>query len=134
MYRVMYMSTATRYISDEELEQLLEISRKNNEQKGLTGLLIVKGRTFLQCLEGERSDVLEIYSKILNDERHTNIIDLIEEDMPNRLFPDWTMGYKNLKNMDDIKSEKLKKISDINELDIQKEDISEIIEEFISFY
>ena len=134
MYRIMYMSRATRYISDKELEELLEVSRNNNQKKALTGLLIVKGRTFLQCLEGNKNDVEEIYSKILNDDRHTGIIDLIEENISHRIFPNWTMAYKNLKTLDDIKSEKLRKISDVGELNISKEDIAEIIEEFISFY
>ena len=134
MYRVMYMSRATRYICDEELEELLETSRRNNKQRNLTGLLIVKGRTFLQCLEGEKNDIEEIYNKILIDDRHTDIIDLIDEDTNKRLFPNWSMAYRNLKNTEDIKSEKLKQISDLKELNIEKEDIVEIIEEFIAFH
>lgn len=134
MYRVMYMSTATRYMSDLELEELLEVSRKNNIKKNLTGLLIVKGRTFLQCLEGEEKDILEIYEKILKDDRHTDIIDLVTEDIDKRLFPQWTMGYRNLKSLEDIKSEKIKKILDFDELHLEKEDISDIIKEFVTFY
>jgi hypothetical protein len=133
MYRVMYMSNASRVIPDSELEEILETARKNNKEKNLTGLLIVKGRTFLQCLEGDKKDVEEIYEKISKDDRHTDIIDLIEEDIPSRLFPNWEMGYKNLKNLDSIKSEKIKQISSIDDFIIKKEDISEIIQEFISF-
>ncbi len=134
MFRIMYMSTSTRNIPDEELEELLEIANNNNKDKELTGLLIVKGRTFLQCLEGKKEDVLELYNKILKDERHANVIDLIEEDEEGRLFPDWSMGYRNLKSLDDIKSKKIKKILDVKELNIKKEEISEIIEEFVSCY
>tara|TARA_B100001063_G_scaffold245731_1_gene282277 strand:+ start:2526 stop:2912 length:387 start_codon:yes stop_codon:yes gene_type:complete len=127
------MSTATRVIPDSELEELLETSRKNNKEKNLTGLLIVKGRTFLQCLEGEKKDVEEIFNKILKDDRHTSIIDLIEEDISSRMFPTWDMGYKNLKIVDDIKSEKIRKISSIDDFDIKKEDIAEVIQEFIAY-
>ncbi|KAB7887198.1 BLUF domain-containing protein [Poseidonibacter ostreae] len=133
MFRIMYMSTATRVIPDSELEELLETSRKNNKEKNLTGLLIVKGRTFLQCLEGEKKDVEEIFNKILKDDRHTSIIDLIEEDISSRMFPTWDMGYKNLKIVDDIKSEKIRKISSIDDFDIKKEDIAEVIQEFIAY-
>lgn len=133
MYRVMYMSTATRHISDEELESILEVSRVNNKKRNLTGLLIVKGRTFLQCLEGEKGNIVEVYEKILKDDRHDNIIDLIEEDSEDRLFPNWEMGYKNLKNLNDIKSPRIKEIIDFDEPNINREDIAEIIKEFVSF-
>ena len=133
MNRVMYMSTATRFMPDSELEELLETSRKNNKERSLTGLLIVKGRTFLQCLEGDKKDVEEVYEKISKDDRHMNIIDLIEEDIQTRMFPNWEMGYKNLKTLDDIKSEKIRKISSIDDFNIKKEDIAEIIHEFITF-
>lgn len=133
MYRIMYMSTATRNIPDEELEELLTKARIKNKERELTGLLIVKGRVFLQCLEGEKENVLEIYNTILKDERHENVIDLTEEDIKTRLFPSWQMGYRNLKSLEDIKSKKLKEILSVDDLNIKKEDISEIIENFISF-
>lgn len=133
MYRIMYMSSATRTISDEELEELLRKAKIKNKQRDLTGLLIVKGRTFLQCLEGEKEKVLKVYNKILEDERHENVIELIEEDTETRLFPTWEMGYRNLKSLDDIKSKKIKEILSVKDLDIKKEDIAEIIENFVSF-
>jgi hypothetical protein len=132
MYRIMYMSSAKRFIPDLELEDILETARKNNKEKNLTGLLIIKGATFLQCLEGEKADVEEIYKKICKDDRHKDIIELTEEDISNRLFPNWEMGYKNLKTLDNIKSEKIRKISSIDDFVIQKEDISEIFQEFIT--
>ncbi len=134
MFRIMYMSTSTGYMPDEELEELLKIANNNNKEKKLTGLLIVKGRTFLQCLEGDKENVLELYNKIIKDKRHDNIIDLVEENAEDRLFPNWSMGYRNLKSLDDIKSKKIKRILDVKELNIKKEEISEIIEEFISCY
>lgn len=133
MYRIMYMSSATRTISDEELEELLRKAKIKNKQRDLTGLLIVKGRTFLQCLEGEKEKVLKVYNKILEDERHENVIELIEEDTETRLFPTWEMGYRNLKSLDDIKSKKIKEILSVKDLNIKKEDVAEIIENFVSF-
>ena len=133
MYRIMYMSSASRFIPDLELEDILETARKNNKEKNLTGLLIIKGATFLQCLEGEKDDVEEVYKKICKDDRHKDIIELTEEDISNRLFPNWEMGYKNLKTLDNIKSEKIRKISSIDDFIIQKEDISEIFQEFITY-
>lgn len=111
MYRVMYMSVSTKDFSDEELERLLVNAEKSNRERNVTGLLIIKGRTFLQCLEGKKEDVEFIYNKIQNDYRHKDIIDLIQEDASERYFPNWSMGYKNIKNLTNIKSEKLRDFS-----------------------
>jgi len=131
MYRILYTSSATKIFEDKELEEILEKSRINNQKKEVTGLLIVKGRTFLQCLEGEKDDVLSIYEKISNDERHTNIIDLSEEDIDERLFPKWSMGYRNVKHLSDFKSEKLKSFNTTEEFEESKDDILDIFKEFI---
>ena len=132
MYRIMYLSTATVPFSDNELEELLEKARKNNIEKGVTGLLIIKGRTFLQCLEGEKSNVDEIFEKISKDERHDSIIELIEEDEGERYFPDWSMGYKNINHLEDVKSQKLTNYSDpSNTHKFSSDDISEIFKEFV---
>lgn len=132
MFRVMYTSSAIRDLRDEELEDILEKSRKNNLENNVTGLLIVKGRTFLQCLEGEKVDVMTIYNKILEDDRHINIIDLMEENIEERLFPEWSMGYKNIKYLTNYSSEKIKDFKDTSEFESSKEDILEVFKEFIS--
>uniref|UniRef100_UPI0040484236 BLUF domain-containing protein n=1 Tax=Aliarcobacter sp. TaxID=2321116 RepID=UPI0040484236 len=133
MYRIMYISTAIVNFSDNELNELLNIARKNNSKKNLTGLLVVKGRTFLQCLEGEKNNVLEVFEKIKNDSRHKDIFEIIEdESSDNRYFPDWSMGYKNIKYLTDIKSNKLKDFTSKKDLEtLSKDYISEVFKEFI---
>lgn len=132
MYRLMYLSTATVRFSDEELEELLNIARVKNKAKGVTGLLIMKGRSFLQCLEGEEKDVLEIFETISKDKRHDSIIEVIEENEGGRYFPDWSMGYKNINHLDAVRSEKLKDFSEkTNTESFCESDISDIFKEFI---
>lgn len=133
MYRIMYISTAIVDFTDDELNELLDVARKNNSKKNLTGLLVVKGRTFLQCLEGEKNDVLEVFEKIKNDSRHKDIFEIIEdESFDNRYFPDWSMGYKNIKYLTDIKSNKLKDFTYKKDFEtLSKDYISEVFKEFI---
>lgn len=132
MYRIMYLSTATVRFSDEELEELLTVARKNNSEKNVTGLLIMKGRSFLQCLEGEKQDVLDIFSKIEKDQRHDSIIQVVEDDETNRYFPKWFMGYKNINHLDAIASKKLIDFSQEKNVNAFKEDdIADIFKEFI---
>ncbi len=132
MYRIMYLSNATVDFTDEDLEKLLEKSRINNSKKSITGLLIKKGRSFLQCLEGSRDDVLELFEKIKGDERHNNIIELIEDDEQGRYFPNWSMGYKTINHLDEVKSQKLLDFSKHENIELtSKGDIADIFKEFI---
>jgi hypothetical protein len=128
----MYLSTAVVPFSDEDLEILLDTARKNNQKKEVTGLLILKGRSFLQCLEGKKEDVLEIFGKIEQDERHDSIIQLIEEDDVQRYFPDWSMGYKNFNHLDAVSSKRLKDFSQLENIEtLCVDDIAQIFKEFI---
>lgn len=131
MYRLMYMSTANKDFSTNELESLLKNAKKSNENKNITGLLVVKGRTFLQCLEGEKSDVLNLFNKIKDDSRHRDVIELLEEETNARYFPNWSMGFKNIKNLTNIKSEILRDFTLNDERSFSSNDVSEIFLEFV---
>ena len=133
-YRVMYMSTATEEFTNKELDELLEKSIKNNSELNVTGLLVVKGRTFIQCLEGSKESVTKIFEKIQNDTRHKDIIELIEENSDKRIFPNWNMGFKNIRNLTNIESEKLKNFDLEDFSNFPKEDIPNLLKKFIVDY
>jgi len=134
MFRLVYMSTANYEFTNEELDNLLEKSRKNNAEKHISGLLIVKGRTFIQCLEGEQKDVLYIYDKIQKDTRHRDLIELIEEEAEDRYFPNWEMGYKNIRNLTNVESEKLKDFALEDTSSLDKNEVSQLFKRFIEDY
>ncbi len=132
MYRIMYLSRAVVRFSDDELEELLLKARQNNSKRNVTGLLILKGRSFLQCLEGNKEDVLEIFEKIKNDDRHDSLIEVIEEEDSKRYFPNWYMGYKTINELDEVRTKKLIDFSESKNINaFSNDDISEIFKEFI---
>lgn len=132
MYRIVYISTAAISFSDKELEALLEVARKKNVQREITGLLILKGRSFLQCLEGPKKEVLEIFNTIKEDKRHNSIVQVIAEEDTQRLFPDWSMGYKNFNHLHAVKSPKLKDFSEVENINSLSSDvICEVFKEFV---
>jgi hypothetical protein len=55
MYHIIYMSRSTRPISEQQLRQLLQQARANNQAAGLTGVLLYGNRQFEQVLEGEEA-------------------------------------------------------------------------------
>jgi len=95
-----YLSFATRSLKsncDEEIQKILEESRKHNAEKDITGQLIYRGGIFLQLLEGGKDDVSLLLGRILLDsQRHENIKILFNQPMTKRVFPNWSMAYKYL--------------------------------------
>ena len=60
-------------------------------------MLLVLGAVFFQIIEGDDGAIDELYSRVLSDDRHTDIICLRTElDVVDRLFPDWSMNVFDL--------------------------------------
>lgn len=90
--RLTYISRAAEGLSRSEIESIGEISRRNNRQVGLTGVLFAVQNIFYQTLEGEASEVDRCYERILKDPRHNRIFCLkMEDPAPERWFPEWDM-------------------------------------------
>jgi hypothetical protein len=106
MIELVYVSKASKRFSTTEMEDMLEIFRKNNQASNITGLLLYDGfGTFIQSLEGEPAPIHAIYHKISADQRHSRINLLSEKDITERTFPDWRMGFRNLHLSPQLKSE-----------------------------
>jgi hypothetical protein len=67
-------------------------------------LLLYAEGAFIQLLEGSREDVLETYYAINQDERHKNIIKLVNAPAEERAFSKWSMGFVT------VAPERLKKL------------------------
>lgn len=99
MLSIIYASTAVKLFSKEELFDLLESSRVNNIEKGITGMLLYRGGNFIQTIEGEAEAVEKLYAKIEKDPRHKDVTLLSKDPIKNRQFPDWSMGFGNIDEM-----------------------------------
>lgn len=93
MIHLVYVSSGTREFTHRDLVALLEQSRRRNLRQDVTGMLLYAGGNFIQVLEGLASDVDEIYASIEKDERNTGNVLLKRERIPERSFPDWSMGF-----------------------------------------
>jgi hypothetical protein len=96
MYLVIYVSTATRRLSDDDLNAILEQSREWNSSVDITGMLLYKGGNIMQFLEGEKEEVISLLNKIRVDPRHHGLIVLVQEEHQDREFDQWSMAYKHL--------------------------------------
>jgi len=66
-------------------------ARDYNEQHGITGTLCYGNGHFLQCIEGEKSNVLALQKRIFADSRHKNVQVLLLRVIDQRSFADWRM-------------------------------------------
>jgi hypothetical protein len=101
VYHLVYSSEASAPMSVEKLQVLLRQARAFNQDHRLTGILFYsEGQpgtsgpgSFFQVLEGEETMVRELVKRIAHDPRNTNLQVLIEGPTPQRMFPDWSMGF-----------------------------------------
>lgn len=93
LVRLLYASRARDPITNETIASILSESRKNNTETGVTGVLCVCHEgVYIQVLEGGRDEVNLLYSKVLHDNRHTDVTLLEYAEIPERRFSGWRMG------------------------------------------
>lgn len=100
LYFLVYVSSAATLFSTPELLELLQTSRHNNAQLGITGALLYKDGNLMQVLEGEKDTVKELYGRIGDDPRHRGVITLMEGAQDAPQFPDWSMAFGDLDGSD----------------------------------
>ncbi|WP_439689802.1 BLUF domain-containing protein [Curtobacterium sp. SP.BCp] len=96
MRSIVYTSTQTRPITDTELAQILAVGREKNTALGVTGILAHKGDNCLGILEGDDDVVRVRFEQVRIDPRHTNVRVLLDEQVGQRSFPDWSMAFQPL--------------------------------------
>lgn len=94
MMSLTYLSTATLPFTAPQLDQLLSTTRPRNHAEGLTGLLLYADGHFIQTLEGADDAVDQAFLRIRRDARHRNVYVVLREEIDQRAFPDWSMGYE----------------------------------------
>jgi hypothetical protein len=81
-------------IDDALIESILQPSRIHNPEHGITGILCAypRGNVFLQVIEGARGPVNALYSNIVRDPRHRDVLLLDYAEIRERRFAGWRMG------------------------------------------
>lgn len=95
LYQIQYTSACVEGLTEAQLLRLVIRFRIANNEIGITGILVYNEGVFFQIIEGEKDDVIALYSRILTDTRHTNIVKLIEAPLAERTFKKWSLAYVN---------------------------------------
>lgn len=97
---LVFVSTETDHLGDEDLLDLLKKARQKNLENGITGMLLYKDGNFMEAIEGEASKVNWLFQSILKDPRHRKIEVIDDRELSQREFGDWSMGFKKLDGRD----------------------------------
>ena len=96
IYSLCYISTKRTGLLKSEINSIIETSKKRNEAKGISGILIEYKNHFIQHIEGDAVVIYELFEKIKLDSRHENVHLLQYSPLENRLFDNWNMAHRNL--------------------------------------
>lgn len=96
VYSIVYTCAARKRMAESDIQEILDVSRRNNPSKGITGILFYRGDQFLQVLEGDQAVVQELLDTILCDPRQKGLAVLDEYSSAQRMFGQWAMSYRSL--------------------------------------
>ncbi len=96
--QIVYISAARSGFDAEDLQEIFSRSVENNSRAGITGLLLYRDLEFMQVIEGPEPAIEALYARIARDPRHSLVIKLLDQILPEREFPDWAMQVVNLRD------------------------------------
>lgn len=96
LIQVIYTSSATRAMRDEDLRAILDTSVRQNAGDEVTGLLLYANGRFMQVVEGPSASIDALMARLERDPRHHTITVLSRTEVTQREFARWSMGFRQL--------------------------------------
>ncbi len=90
---LVYVSNASWLLEDAELEEILRVSRANNQRDRITGMLLYKSGNIIQVLEGPEDKISALLDKLRYDPRHYGVQVLLCDQINERQFDQWAMAF-----------------------------------------
>lgn len=90
------MSVQSQVLTNQDIENMLFQIREKNKRLAITGILLLIQGKFIQYIEGQSTEIDEVYDSIKKDSRHNELILLDSGKLKTRQFKDWSMAYKKV--------------------------------------
>ena len=99
LHQIIYIS---RLVDRDEavVKKILETALLFNPRNQITGMMLCADGDVIQVLEGPKDQITPLYARIQRDRRHVDVSLVLDEPLPSRHFPDWSMGYKKIEQPD----------------------------------
>lgn len=95
-YAISYVSTKKEHLPEEEINEILTHTEKNNNKLEITGILLYSEGNFFQVLEGPREDLQTLYTKIKLDSGHYDLISIFEKEVDEPIFQKYTSEFTSI--------------------------------------
>ncbi|TYB78071.1 BLUF domain-containing protein [Bizionia saleffrena] len=125
---ICYKSHPKNHKSILENMVLVDEVKKRNDDDGIVGLLVLHENTFLEIIEGEASKVDALFSNILKNNRHKDIIVILNEPIKELTFSSFEVDYSVLQNMDSLYA--LQEY--VNHLEVNNKEYSYVFSNFLA--
>ena len=89
---LMYYSSISPGVTAEEIALIFKTAQRKNADMAISRVLYSDGKKFIQVLEGQRSDVSQVFAAIQKDPRHHDIIVVTCVETMEREYGEWSMG------------------------------------------
>lgn len=91
--QLVYISriTSTGLSSPSTLNDISEVSIKQNKANNITGILCYGNGYFLQCIEGSEQALTNLKNRLLLDDRHKDLQILDFSEISERRFTNWSL-------------------------------------------
>lgn len=100
LVRMLYLSRSVGPQTTTMTSSILASAQDFNAANDITGVLCQGQGFFIQVLEGPRSIVNQLYSRIVVDQRHKDLEVMLLEDIDQRRFGQWSMAHVLLSDRD----------------------------------
>ncbi len=92
--QLVYVSVRKSTCTEYDINAILRSSQKNNAGLDITGVLLYSDTHFFQYLEGDKGIITDLYERIKDDDRHSNVVLITRTPITSRTFPSWQMAGK----------------------------------------
>ena len=96
LIRLLYVSKPVGPITTYVTSSILETSSVNNKSSEITGVLCQGSGIYMQVIEGQRSAINALFSRIMADKRHNTVEILSFEEIDQRRYGQWSMALVQL--------------------------------------
>lgn len=110
---LIFVSSATKILSYDETETIINFYREDAKAKGITGLVIFASGSILRYVEAEKEIIISQYKLAQKNLQHFNLIKLLQKPIPRRLFPNYPMAFISI-------SQSFKVLSDFDALQLKE--------------
>lgn len=101
-HTICYLSKQAKALEEAELEILFNHIVFKNPKLHITGALLHNNDFFLQVLEGNKETVTELFANIRKDNRHKDILVILDQKIENRIFQNYEATFSIMKTKADI--------------------------------